>query len=240
MIRQSLRTLSKRVTTRVELTFLVSWIAVAAAILSFLMLAGEVSEGESTAFDSWFMEGLRLAGQPHVAIGPPWLVEIMRDVTALGSVTVLLIVTAIFSVGLLLHGRKAQGGILVAAVILAFLSSNLFKLLYARVRPDFAVLGVLPVSHSFPSGHSTTATATYFVFATIVASLEVGREAKVFAFAVAAFLSVAVGFSRVYLGVHWPSDVIAGWLLGAGWAVLTSVALTALNARMRTRLNPEQ
>lgn len=201
------------------------WLALAAAVWSFLALAGELQEGELTGSDRWLLQLLRKPGQPHVPSGPPWLADTMRDLTALGSVTVLLILTTIVVVALLAHRRRRQAILLVGAVVLAEISNSLFKTLYARPRPDFVVYGTLPLSQSFPSGHSTVATATYFLFAVIVSSLETRLAPRVFAFGTAALLAVIVGFSRVYLGVHWPSDVLAGWFLGGVWAVLASLAL---------------
>jgi undecaprenyl-diphosphatase len=209
---------------------LATWIALAASVWAFLTLAGEVREGEANAFDRWVVLGLRQAADAHRAIGPEWLTETMRDITALGSVVVLVIVVTIATAALLVHGRRLHAAVLVGAAMSAELSMDVFKALIARVRPDFAILGTLPVSHSFPSGHSTVATATYFLLAMIVSRLEIRRSAKVLAFATAALLAIAVGFSRVFLGVHWASDVVAGWLLGASWALLTSIVLGTLEA----------
>jgi undecaprenyl-diphosphatase len=217
----------------VTTALLAAWIALAAAIWAFLALAGEVQEGEANAFDRWVVLALRQPGHPHQIVGPPWLIEAVRDVTALGSVVVLLLISTIATIALLVHGRRLQAGLFATAVIFAEVSTDLFKALLARARPDFAVLGALPASHSFPSGHSTVATATYFLLAMIVARLELHRNAKVLAFATAAFLALAIGFSRVFLGVHWASDVIAGWLLGASWALVMSIVLGALENRQR-------
>ncbi len=185
-------------------------------------------EGELAAFDYRLLLALRQPDKPHVGAGPIWLLECMRDVTALGGVTLLTLVTVISVIALLAHGRKAQAVVLAVAVPLAQVSSDIFKTFYGRARPSFAIYGDLPVSQSFPSGHSTVATATYFLLAVIVASLETKVSTKILSFAVAAFISIVIGVSRVYLGVHWPSDVIAGWFLGAAWALIAALALRAL------------
>ncbi len=214
-----------RLLGRVEIALLLVWIALAGAIWSFLAIGSEMREGELTAFDLWVLDALRRHGQPHVAVGPQWLVESMRDVTALGGFTLLTLVTVLSVIVLAAHHRRVQALVLAVCVPLAQLSGGMFKNLYERARPSFAVYGDLPASMSFPSGHSTVATATYFVLAVIVASLETRRSMKVLAFAVAALLSLMIGVSRVYLGVHWPSDVVAGWCLGAAWALMAAVAL---------------
>lgn len=212
-----------------ENTLLATWIVAAAAVLAFLHIGSEVREGEFTAIDRAVLTALRVPGHPHQAIGPHWLAESMRDVTALGGLTVLMLVIAIAAIALLAYGHRRHAAILVGAAGAAQLSSGLFKHLYDRVRPTFAIYGDLPTSMSFPSGHSTVATATYFLLAVIVASLDPKRTVKVLAFAVAALLAIIIGASRVFLGVHWPSDVVAGWCLGAAWALAASILLRALH-----------
>lgn len=216
---------------RIELTVLAVWIAAAAAVWGFLGIADEMHEGELDAYDRAILSALRVPGNPHAAIGPHWLVESMRDVTALGGVTLLLLVTVIAVIALLAYRHRREALVLAASVVLAQLSSGLFKNFYERVRPTFAVYGDLPTSMSFPSGHSTVATATYFLLAVIVADLDPARPVKILAFAVAGLLALMIGFSRVFLGVHWPSDVIAGWCLGAAWAFAAAVVLRYLQRR---------
>lgn len=215
-----------RLAARIEVSLLALWVALIAAIWAFLSLAGELREGELTAFDTWVLIALRHTGLPHEAIGPRWLTDSMRDITALGSFTVLFLITIVAVSMLAMHGKKRQAGVLAAGVVLAQISGQFLKLFYGRTRPSFAVYGDLPTSLSFPSGHSTVATATYFLLALIVAGLEVRTAAKVLVFAMAALLAIGIGFSRVYLGVHWPSDVIAGWCVGGFWALAASLVLS--------------
>jgi undecaprenyl-diphosphatase len=213
---------------RIEITVLAVWIAAAAAVLGFLHIGGEMHEGELDATDRAILWTLRVAGNPHKAVGPHWLVESMRDVTALGGITLLVLVTVISVIALLAYRHRIEALVLTVSVVLAQLSSGLFKDFYVRLRPTFAVYGDLPTSMSFPSGHSTVATATYFLLAVIVASIDSARPIKVLAFTVAALLALMIGFSRVFLGVHWPSDVLAGWCLGAAWALAAAIALRLL------------
>lgn len=210
---------------RVEIALLVVWIALAGVVWAFLSLGSEMREGELAGFDLLVLNALRRPGAAHVAIGPPWLTETMRDLTALGGLTVLAVMTILAVVLLLGYRRRLEALVLGVGVPLAQLSSGLLKDFYERVRPSFAVYGDLPSSMSFPSGHSTTATAAYFILAVIVSRADCRPSAKVFYFAVAALLSVMIGFSRVYLGVHWPTDVVAGWRLGSAWALIAALAL---------------
>lgn len=215
---------------RLEIAFLAGWIALIGAAWIFLALGSEMSEGELVSFDESLLQALRVSGNPQLAIGPPWLTESMRDVTALGGVSVLTLILIFAIAALLAHRHRAQAIALSTCVILARLSTAVFKDVYDRPRPSFAIFGDLPTSMSFPSGHSAAATATYFILAAVIASLEAQRPAKFLAFFLAGLLSILIGCSRVYLGVHWPSDVIAGWCLGAFWALIAALWLRASNS----------
>lgn len=223
----------KRLVARPEARLLVLWIGLVAAVWVFLSLASELREGELTSFDTWVLLALRQPNNPHLAIGPVWLTDSMRDITSLGSVTVLFLITAVAAVVLYFYDRKRHAAVLVVAVLMTQLSDTLLKNFYGRVRPAFAVYGAPPVSLSFPSGHSTTSTATYFLLAMIAAELEVRANVRLVLFAIAALLALLIGFSRVFLGVHWPSDVMAGWCLGGFWALAGSLVLSEFKKRPR-------
>jgi undecaprenyl-diphosphatase len=194
---------------------------VAAAALAFLTLGSEISEGEFTAFDTHILTALRQSGQ-HIARGPGWLPGAMRDITSLGGVTVVLLIVAVSVIVLLLHDKRREALVLAGTTTFAQILSSLFKLFYDRTRPDFSIFGDLPASHSFPSGHSTVSSATYLLLAIIVARFEPTIGIKRTVFILASVLIVAIGISRVYLGVHWPSDVLGGWVLGGGIALLSA------------------
>ncbi len=177
-------------------------------------------EGETLGFDRALMLALRVPGQPHLPIGPPWLTDVLRDITSLGSTTIIALATILAAVALLYRRNWRRALVLILVVVLANASDDLLKAHYARVRPDYAVLGLHWSGQSFPSGHSTASAALWLTLATIVASFEPRTDAKVFWFVMALMLILSVGFSRVYLGVHWPTDVVAGWMLGALWALI--------------------
>ncbi len=193
--------------------------ACAAGVWALLSLGGEVSEGETSAFDRRILESLRVSGQPHVAIGPHWLQEVMRDFTALGGTTMVVLATILAATALLFHKNWRRALVLVATLSLATACDELLKGLYARTRPDFALPGSYVYAQSFPSGHSTASAALWLSLAMMAASFEPRRRQKLFWFAMAGLIIAAVGCSRVYLGVHWPTDVLAGWMLGACWAL---------------------
>jgi undecaprenyl-diphosphatase len=142
-------------------------------------------------------------------------------------------VTMVGMLAFAFHKRIRHSLVLGGAVLLALASSNASKVFYDRPRPELVPHGVEVYSASFPSGHSTLAAATYLTLAMLVASLEPRRRTKALAYGVAVAVLAAVGFSRVYLGVHWPSDVLAGWCLGAMWALAGWLVLRISGGRTR-------
>jgi len=214
---------------RIESRALVLVIGVAGALWAFFNIASEVGEGDTTALDRLILLALRNPANPSDPIGSRAFEEAMRDVTALGGFTVVTLVTVVAVAAFLIHGRKRHALVLAGTVLLAEISSDMAKTFYARARPDLVPHGSYVYSASFPSGHSTLSAATYLTLAVLIASLEPNRGTKAMVFALAGLLVLAIGASRVYLGVHWPSDVLAGWSLGAAfalaaWSVLRRIA----------------
>jgi undecaprenyl-diphosphatase len=204
---------------RIESRALILVIGAAGALWAFFKLAGEMGEGETQAFDR------RNPANSADPIGSRSVQEAMRDVTALGGVTVVTLVTVVGVAAFLMHKRPRHAFILAMTVLLANLSSEVMKGLYGRPRPDLAPHGSYVYSASFPSGHSTLSAAMFLTLAMLIASLEPNRATKVLVYVLAMTLVLAIGFSRVYLAVHWPSDVLAGWCLGAAWALAGWLAL---------------
>jgi undecaprenyl-diphosphatase len=216
---------------RIEGRALLLVVATAAALWAFFNVAGEVSEGETLAIDRHILLALRNPADLSDPIGSRSFEEAMRDVTALGGVTVITLVTVMGVLAFLFHRRWRHAAILAGTVLLADVSSETLKVLYHRPRPDLVPHGSYVYSASFPSGHSTLSAAMYLTLAMLVASLEPHRGSKVMAFSLAALLILGIGFSRVYLGVHWPSDVLGGWALGGVWALAGWLALLRFGRR---------
>lgn len=218
---------------RFEARVLIGLLVVAGAMWGFLTLGGEMAEGETATFDRALMLLLRNPSDLSDPLGSRHIEEIVRDVTALGGTTVVTLVTVVGTLALVFHNRYRHAAVLTGAVLLAWTSSSLGKALYARPRPDLVPHGMTVYSASFPSGHSTLATATYLTLAMLLASLAARRRTKALCYGVATVLLIGVGLSRVYLGVHWPSDVLAGWTLGAAWALAAWIALRSIGGRTR-------
>jgi undecaprenyl-diphosphatase len=193
----------------------------------------DVLRGESSAFDGavtrWF-----------VSRREPWLTSGMRTITALGSTRVLVPVIVIAGLALSRRGRSwlplltlavAQAGSIVLY--------DTVKLLVHRPRPSVGPLVATASGYAFPSGHAAQAMAVYVTLAVI---LTAGRRATTRAAVVAAALVMAflVGVSRIYLGVHWTTDVIAGWALGAAWLAALASAVRLSTARLSTARPPSR
>ena len=211
-----LRNLYKRIESRA----LILVIAAAGALWGFFNVASEVSEGDTAAIDRKILLAMRHAGNPADPIGSHSVQEAVRDVTAMGGVTVSTLVTLVSVVAFVIHGRWRHAAILGTTVLAAQFSSQLLKGFYGRPRPDLAPHGSYVYSASFPSGHSTISAAVFLTLAMLIASLEPNRGTKIMVYALAIAMVLSIGVSRVYLAVHWPSDVLAGWCLGAAWALV--------------------
>jgi undecaprenyl-diphosphatase len=210
---------------RIESRFLIAWICVAGAVWGFFHLADEIGEGELNAFDRRILLSLRNPADLTDPIGPRSFEEAMRDVTALGGFTVLTLVTVTAILLFLFHRKWRHAAIMAGVSIAAQFASSYAKTAFDRPRPDLVPHGSYVYSASFPSGHSLLSAATYLTLAILIASLETQKPTKVLVMVLAVLLTVSIGASRIYLGVHWPSDVLGGWTLGSAFALAGWTAL---------------
>jgi undecaprenyl-diphosphatase len=202
---------------------LASSLVITALTLVFGVIAEEAMEGDTNAFDRRGLLLFRSTANPAQLLGPPWLAEGLRDLSSLGSVVVLsLIVTTVLGYLALTRNRIAFVSILGAVLTGQVLSTGL-KDLFERARPDLIPGAPHVFTTSFPSGHATLSAVTYLTLGAMMARLEPRRGVKVFLMASAFTLTALVGVSRVALGVHWPTDVFAGWCIGCAWALLCMI-----------------
>jgi undecaprenyl-diphosphatase len=198
---------------------LVAVLVVVASGWAFVELLDEVREGQTQRFDDW---AIALAVQFH-GERYSWLEEIGRDLTALGGIAPLALLTA-FVVGYLLIVRKTGAMWLVlAATIGGVAISSLLKYTIDRPRPQVDHLSHVYTS-SFPSGHSMMSVVVYLTMGALLARVVQPRAVKFYFIAAAMLVSFLVGISRIYMGVHWPTDVLAGWTAGLVWAILCWLA----------------
>lgn len=201
---------------RVEL---LSVFLVSTGIVVFLRLAGYVGLGEVDELDRWLLLALRDASDPSNPIGPHWFEELVRDFTALGGIGAITLLCAATAGGLALAKKGRTALTLLGAIVGGVALSLALKALFQRERPDLVPHGSFVSTSSFPSGHSMLSAVTYLTLGAVLASVQTTRLLKVYVVALAATVTLLVGFSRVYLGVHWPSDVVAGWSAGLVWAL---------------------
>ena len=203
-----------------ELRVLSSVAIAAGALWGFLEIAEDVIEGDNKSLDVAIFMALRSPTNPLAPLGPPWFQELARDITALGSPIILAIVV-IATLGLLmLSGNRRTAAFLLASTSGGAVLSMLLKHFIGRPRPDLVPHATQVFSASFPSGHAMLATVVYLTVAALSVRLLPTRILQVYLMAIAVTLSVLIGISRIYLGVHWPSDVLGGWAAGASWALV--------------------
>jgi undecaprenyl-diphosphatase len=213
-------------------------LAVAAILLAFGLLADEVVEGDTLSFDRAVLMWFRTPQNVAVPIGPLWLQEAVRDVTSLGSFSILGIMTVVAVLQFLLSGDRRLAVYVGGAVVGGTIVSTVLKDIFDRPRPD--IPGAPHVfTASFPSGHATLSAVVFLTLAAVLAAATLERRLKVFYLTIGIFLTLIVGVSRIYEGVHYPTDVLAGWMIGSSWAILCWVgAQYALHRRSRTVPKP--
>ena len=210
-----------------EGALLASIAVVSGLILAFLKLADEVVEGETQAFDHAILMLFRNPSDITTTIGPDWVHEMVRDVTSLGSFALLGLMVVAVCVYLWLSRLRSEALLVIFSVIGGTILSTVLKMGYDRPRPDLTTMSVQFTS-SFPSGHAMLSAVTFLTLGAVLSRLAPTRTIYIFSIGLAVFLTLLVGTSRVYMGVHYPSDVLAGWCLGAAWALLCNAVAASL------------
>jgi undecaprenyl-diphosphatase len=206
-------------------------VLVAAGVWGFIELADEVLEGETAAFDAWLLTAMRTPGDLADPVGPGWLEEMARDFTAMGGVALLAFLSVATCGFLAMRHRYATMVYIVAAVVGGLIISTLLKFSINRARPDLVPHLSIVETPSFPSGHSLMAAVVYLTLGVLMAQTQPNRRLRAYLISLAIVLVLAVGISRVYVGVHWPTDVVSGWLVGASWALLCWYVMLLLQRR---------
>lgn len=216
---------------RVEFPVLLAGLVIAGGLRAFEELMEVARATTPHAFDTEILLAFRQPGQPGVPIGSPWLEGAMRDITSLGSTSVLVLITTATIIYLLLIRRPATALLIFVAVAGGQVLSSLLKVGVDRPRPELVSHLVNETSLSFPSGHAMLSAVTYLTLGSLAARFLPGRTTKVYILFLAVLTTVLVGVSRIYLGVHWPSDVLAGWCAGFAWAMLCWLVARLLQRR---------
>jgi undecaprenyl-diphosphatase len=209
---------------RVDGSVLVAGLIVVAGVFGFVELMHVANAAAPPAFDTRILLAFREAGHPEMPLGPHWLKGAVRDITSLGSATVVFLLAAVVAIHLALSRSTSAGLFVVFAVAGGQVLSSLLKLLVERPRPEIVPHLTEVSTLSFPSGHAMMSAVTYLTLGLLAARFLPRRAAKIYVVALAVMLTFLIGVSRLYLGVHWPSDVMAGWCAGFAWASLCFMA----------------
>ena len=213
-----------------------AWRLLGAVLIGFGLVWAviELSEAalglEPRAFDRQLLLALRTAGNAEDPLGPAWFEQAMRDLTSLGSLAVIGLMSAAAAGFLVLRGRWAEAALGCVVVATGEALSAVLKLGFDRPRPELVPHEVAATTASFPSGHATLTAAAYLTWALILTE-RTGGGARLLALTLALAATLFVGVSRVYLGVHWPTDVLAGWVVGGTWAAVGYALLRRLQPR---------
>ena len=226
----NLARLLKRVSPAEKSTVIAACIS-AISLYAFVEIAEEVSEGDTSSFDRTILLSFREPGDMSNPLGPEWLESVMRDFTALGGVAVLVTFTLLVAGFLLLTRKRHAAWMVIVSVIGGVALSNLLKWGFGRPRPDIVPHATMVYTQSFPSGHAMLSAVVYLTLGALMARTQADVQVKAYVLFAACLLTVVVGVSRVYLGVHWPTDVLAGWAVGASWALLCWLVMLWLQGR---------
>jgi undecaprenyl-diphosphatase len=202
------------------------WWPAGVLILLFAGLVAAVSLHLSMGFDRAMILSLRDSTDIARPLGPDWLPETMRDITSLGSVVVALGFAAIVSGYLLLSGHRGAAALLFGSAVGALLLNDLLKFAIERPRPDAILQSARIFTSGFPSGHATLSCVTYIS----AAALFYERRARTYLLTIAILVVALTGFSRIYLGVHFPTDILGGWCIGSAWVCSCYPAIRNLRA----------
>jgi undecaprenyl-diphosphatase len=224
---------------RGEITAVAAMLILAGSVLAFIDIAEDFSEDEARTFDTDVLHAFHPGPDPADPIGPEWLDHAVRDFTALGSLAILLTI-ALIAIGFLVMQRRRLQALMLALSLAGGLAlSELLKHVFERTRPPEIYHAAGTLNASFPSGHALLSTVFYVTLGAMLARTLKTRAQKVYALGVGLLLAMLVGASRVYLGVHWASDVLAGWCVGAAWAMACWLLEWAVERKARAIPSPE-
>ena len=203
---------------RQELIWLFVGLGACVLLFVFVSLAGEVMEGDTQAFDTRILQGLRDPSDAAKPIGPEWMEGALLDLTAIGGTTVLGLMIVAITGFLLLQTRYRTACVVFVTSLSGELLNAVMKHAFNRPRPTIVPHLRVVFSTSFPSGHAMESAIVYLTLAAMLMRASDTRLTKLYILGIAVMLTALVGISRVYLGVHYPTDVIGGWIIGFKWA----------------------
>ena len=203
----------------------------AGSVLIFVKLTDWVLSGGTETVDHYILLSMRESHHGDNPIGPGWFEEMARDFTALGGIPILMMLCAAVSSYLWMDQKPRAALFIIVTALSGLLVSTLLKEVIDRPRPDLVQASTRVYTSSFPSAHAMLSACVYLAFATLLAQAQRLKRQKTAVFLFCSMVIVLVGFSRIYLGVHWPSDVMAGWMAGASWTLICWLVYKRYNAQ---------
>ncbi len=201
-----------------EITVLFTLLCLVAGSWIFIEIADEVREADKLQFDTILLDYIRATSAAGEIKGPDWLPTSMEEITSLGGITIICVAATITITFFLVLGRYKTTLVMLCSSFGGIALSFALKYLFARPRPDESLHMVMTETFSFPSGHAMSSAVVYLSLAGLLAKIQRQRKVKIFTLAVALLLVFLIGISRIYLGVHYPTDVLGGWSVGLAWA----------------------
>jgi undecaprenyl-diphosphatase len=226
---------------RAEIVALTALLVIALGVMTFVEVADDMTEADGQAFDQMVLTWLQpVAGEPR---GPWWLHEAAADLTSLGGISVLTLFAVIAFSFLIIQRKRLSALLLVVGLIGGVALSEGLKALFARERPPVAYQAVETLNASFPSGHALLSTVFYLSLGVMLTRAFPRKRLKAFVLVAGIVIALLIGVTRVYLGAHWASDVLAGWCAGAAWAMALWLVAYAVQRRQEAahaRLQDDQ
>ena len=220
---------------RAEVAALAALLVVTLGIMTFVEVADDMTEADGMAFDQAVLHWMQpAAGDPR---GPWWLKEAAADLTSLGGISVLGLFALIAFAFLLIQRKHLSALLLVVGLAGGVALSEGLKALFERARPPAAFQAVETLNASFPSGHALLSTVFYLTLGVMLTRAFPKRRLKAFVLGAAIVIALLIGLTRVYLGAHWASDVMAGWCAGAAWAMALWLVAYAVQRRQATQVD---
>lgn len=224
---------------RRELWILLPAVVVFGSLLIFAKISGEVRENEWHASETGIMRSLRTVEDPSIPIGPKWMQHSALDISALGGGSVLTLMTLLVLGYLLLLRRYHAVLLVLVATVGGMLLNNSLKQFFGRERPSIVPHLSEVASASYPSGHSMLSAIVYLTLGVMLAQSTSSWRLRMYFVGSALLVTFLIGLTRVYLGVHYPTDVLGGWTVGTAYAVLCAMTANWLQRRGKVE-SPER
>ena len=199
-------------------------VMISIGLFAFIRLTGRVVDGTTVDFDYQLLLMLRNPADLADPVGPEWLEVIVRDLTALGGVVTLGLLTLAVCGYFWLQHKPRMALFVLLSIAGGSLFNSVLKEFFERPRPDLVPHSTAAAMSSFPSGHAMMSAVAYLTLGALLAHASSKISIKIYILGWSLVLTILVGVSRVYLGVHWPTDIIAGWIAGGVWALLSLLA----------------